>query len=162
MLAIVTKVFYSSSLAEASLACNKCGARLPGFPSATPFCNGPMDTSSTNFQKGKKGPVIPPASTSCAPGNVVKGWCLRDAPMTAKQPPPHRNYTDAECCAWCVSEPTCRAWNTNAGQVCIFLVKAVVRRLIWHDFFNNGIRSCHSFQLQTCKCNKKTKKQTKN
>jgi hypothetical protein len=46
----------------------------------------------------------------------VKGWCLQGSPQTAKQPPPYNNFTDAQCCAWCVAEKTCFAWNTNSKQ----------------------------------------------
>ena len=97
------------------------GARLPDFPSALPSCGESIENQLTNIEKRYEGPVIPKPSTSCGSGDVVKGWCLEDAHLLPKQPPPKRHYTDAECCALCVAEPTCRAWNTNARQVRIAL-----------------------------------------
>ena len=94
------------------------GARLPGFPSALPFCGDNVETQMTDTERG---PVIPKPSTSCGASDVVKGWCLADADLLPKQPPPTQHYTDAECCALCVAEPTCRAWNTNSHQVSIDL-----------------------------------------
>ena len=51
------------------------------------------------------GPVIPAPSTTCGGADVVVGWCLQDAPMGPKQPPP-KNFTDAECCARCTPTMT--------------------------------------------------------
>ena len=65
--------------------------------------------------QGTRGPVIPKPSTTCGGSDVVHDWCLQDAPMTHVQPPTG-NFTDATCCAACVAEPSCVAWNTNAAQ----------------------------------------------
>ena len=62
------------------------------------------------------GPVIPPPSETCGGGDVVVGWCLQDAPLSPHQPPLRSNWSDAECCAACVEQTGCVAWNTNQAQ----------------------------------------------
>ena len=50
---------------------------------------------------------------SC-PGPMVKDHCLADSPMLPD--PVGGNWTSASCCAACVAEPQCSAWNTNKAQ----------------------------------------------
>lgn len=104
------------------------GTSLPGVPDAEQYC-GPPSAAELAYQReaGERieedaaaavlpPPVIPPPSLTCGGSSVVKGWCLQGSPQTAKQPPPYNNFTDAQCCAWCVAEKTCFAWNTNSKQ----------------------------------------------
>ena len=68
---------------------------------------------------------IPAPSTTCAGSAVVVGWCLADAPLLPGDFGRQflgtfgeglQNLTDAECCAKCVANKACVAWNTNAAQ----------------------------------------------
>jgi iduronate 2-sulfatase len=119
-------------LVAAATECNRGGATLPNFPRAEPFCGEMSDdvyfeaTGEPSSMRRRppvvaadpyRGPIIPPPSKTCGGKDVVVGWCLADSDLTHAQPPPHVNYTDAQCCAWCVTEPRCVAWNTNAQQV---------------------------------------------
>ena len=117
--------------------CQLSGARLPGAPHAEQLCGGGSRSGGAQSAGDLEGylseseleflrenaaaaaaqedpPPIPKPSLKCS--GVVKGWCLQSSPQTHNQPPPGNSFTDAQCCAWCVAEPTCFAWNTNSHQ----------------------------------------------
>lgn len=131
LLSLALTLSVALSPASASPAtCHLSGARLPDAPHAENFCGGDAgdlegylsepeleylrETAAAAAQEDP--PPIPKPSMACGGSEVVKGWCLSASPQTGKQPPPGNSFTDAQCCAWCVAEPTCLAWNTNSQQ----------------------------------------------
>jgi hypothetical protein len=119
------------ALSVQAIATGNCGSmtpHLPGYPDAEATCNDGMDMYMGDNQPLVKidgsdsaavqvGPAIPKPSTTCGRKDVVVGWCLQNAPLTHTQPwKASGSYTDAECCALCVAEPSCVVWNTNSHQ----------------------------------------------